>query len=129
MKNVAALACAALLVSACATSSPEDTPRQRAEQTFRSAFTHGNPELAARVMAQDEVQQLCTKYRNRPPKDVAERIEKSQAATIVYPASGRLTGDWREGEKIAQDGYGFRFTDTNAKRPNGGTLDAPGLKR
>jgi L-cysteine S-thiosulfotransferase len=114
----------ALLVPGCASRLSENEAQQKAEQAFRTAFTHGNPELVARVMEQDEVQQLCTKYRNQPPKDVAERIEKSQAATIVYPASGRLIGDWREGEKIAQDGYGFRFTDTNAKRPNGGNCYA-----
>jgi sulfur-oxidizing protein SoxX len=31
-----------------------------------------------------------------------------------------LLGDWRQGEKIAQDGYGLRFTDPDTKRPNGG---------
>jgi L-cysteine S-thiosulfotransferase len=124
MKKIIALSAAASLVAACAGRPSENEARRQAEQTFRSAFTQGNQELAARVMEQDEVQQLCTKYRNRPPGDVADRIEKSQQATIVYPASGKLMGDWREGEKIAQDGYGFRFTDTNAKRPNGGNCYA-----
>jgi L-cysteine S-thiosulfotransferase len=124
MKTSLLVFAAALLATGCASRPPEEGARARAEQTFRGAFTHGNQELAARVMRQDEVQQLCTQYRNHPPKDVAEKIEKSQQATIVYPASGRLMGDWREGEKIAQDGYGFRFTDTNTKRPNGGNCYA-----
>jgi L-cysteine S-thiosulfotransferase len=124
MKTSFLVFAAALLATGCASRPSEDEARAKAEQTFRTAFTHGNQDLAARVMRQDEVQQLCTQYRNHPPKDVAERIEKSQQATIVYPASGRLMGDWREGEKIAQDGYGFRFTDTNTKRPNGGNCYA-----
>ena len=99
---------------------PDDEARQRAEQVFREAFTHGNRQMAAKVEAQDEVQALCTRYRNEPPKDVAEKIERSQAASIRYPASGKLLGDWRQGEKIAQDGYGMRFTDPDTKRPNGG---------
>jgi L-cysteine S-thiosulfotransferase len=124
MNKIVVLLAAALLVPACASRPPESGARQQAEQVFRTSFTHGNPDLAARVMTQDEVQQLCTSARNHPPKDVAENIERSQQATIVYPASGGLMGDWRQGEKIAQDGYGFRFTDTNAKRPNGGNCYA-----
>jgi sulfur-oxidizing protein SoxX len=124
MNKVLVLLALALLVPGCASRLSENEARQEAERTFRTAFTHGNPDLAARVMEQDEVQQLCTRYRNRPPTDVAERIEKSQQATVVLPASGKLMGDWREGEKIAQDGYGFRFTDTNTKRPNGGNCYA-----
>jgi sulfur-oxidizing protein SoxX len=76
--------------------------------------------MAARVGRQDEVQLVCTRYRSELPKDVADRIERSQAASIRYPASGKLLGDWREGEKIAQSGYGLRFTDPDTKRPNGG---------
>jgi L-cysteine S-thiosulfotransferase len=124
MDKLIALLAAAALAAGCAGRPPENEARQKAEQTFRTAFTHGNQDLAARVMTQDEVQRLCTTYRNHPPKEVAERIEKSQQATIVYPQSGKLMGDWREGEKIAQDGSGFRFTDTNAKRPNGGNCYA-----
>lgn len=124
MKHALVILAAVLLAPGCAGRLPENEAQQKAEQAFRTAFTHGNPDLAARVVEQDEVQRLCTKYRNQPPKDVAERIEKSQQATIVWPASGKLMDDWREGEKIAQDGYGFRFTDTNAKRPNGGNCYA-----
>ena len=43
---------------------------------------------------------------------------------MAYPASGKLLGDWRHGEKIAQDGYGMRFTDPDTKRPNGGNCYA-----
>lgn len=120
MKKIVALIVAAGSIVGCVTQLSDDEARQRAEQTFREAFTQGNRQMAARVDRQDEVQALCTKYRNEPPKNVAEQIEKSQAATIVYPATGKLTGDWRLGEKIAQDGYGLRFTDPDTKRANGG---------
>ncbi|HMH16933.1 MAG TPA: sulfur oxidation c-type cytochrome SoxX [Burkholderiales bacterium] len=120
MKTILSLFVGAGLVAGCVTQLSDSEARQRAEQTFREAFTHGNRQMAARVDEQDEVQALCTKYRNEPPRDVAEKIEKSQAATIKYPAPGKLIGDWRLGEKIAQDGYGMRFTDPDPKRPNGG---------
>jgi len=117
-----AFACAAAVLglSACAAGVPDDDARQRAEQVFRESFTNGNRVIAARVEQQDDVQALCTRYRNDPPKDVAGKIESEQAASIRYPASGHFLGDWRRGEKIAQDGYGMRFTDPDTKRPNGG---------
>jgi sulfur-oxidizing protein SoxX len=111
---------AAVALAGCASGMSDDEARQRAEGVFREAFTHGNRQMAAKVEAQDEVQALCTRYRNEPPKEVAENIERSQAAGIRYPATGKFLGDWRLGERIAQDGYGMRFTDPDTKRPNGG---------
>jgi sulfur-oxidizing protein SoxX len=111
---------AALALAGCASGLSDDEARQRAERVFRESFSQGNRQLAAKVEQQDEVQALCTRYRNEPPKDLADGLERSQAAGIRYPASGKLLGDWRQGEKIAQDGYGLRFTDPDTKRPNGG---------
>jgi sulfur-oxidizing protein SoxX len=54
------------------------------------------------------------------PKDVSDAIEKAQQATIRYPSSGKLMGDWREGERIAQSGVGKQFTDAPT-RPAGGS--------
>ena len=113
-------ALAGLALSGCAAGVSDDATRQRAEQVFRESFTQGNRVIAARVEQQDDVQALCTRYRNDPPKDLAARIESDQAASIPYPAPGHFLGDWRRGEKIAQDGYGMRFTDPDTKRPNGG---------
>jgi L-cysteine S-thiosulfotransferase len=116
------IAAAAALAGCAGTVSDEQTV-QRAEQVFHGAFTRGNQQMAARVATQDEVQALCTKYRDNPPKEVADQLEKAQQATIKYPATGMM-GDWRQGEKIAQDGYGLRFTDPDTKRPNGGNCYA-----
>jgi L-cysteine S-thiosulfotransferase len=115
-----ACALAVLALAACVSGPSDDEVRQRAEQVFRESFTHGNREIAARAERQDEAQALCTRYRNEPPGDVADRIERDQAAAIRYPGDGKLLGDWRQGERIAQDGYGMRFTDPDTKRPNGG---------
>jgi sulfur-oxidizing protein SoxX len=109
-----------LALAACAGGISDEEARQRAERVFRESFTHGNRQIAARVERQDDVQVLCTRYRNEPPKDLAGKMESEQAASVRYPASGKLLGDWRQGEKIAQDGYGLRFTDPDTKRPNGG---------
>jgi len=52
------------------------------------------------------------------PKEVAARIEKEQLASIKYPADGKLLGDWKAGEKIAQSGRGGQYND-NPTAPSG----------
>jgi L-cysteine S-thiosulfotransferase len=109
-----------LSLAACALPVSDAERRARAEKMFREGFSRGDPVLVKRVESQDEVQAACSTM-GEIPKDVAARIEKSQQATLRYPADGKLMGDWREGEKIAQDGWGMRFTDTGQpKRLNGG---------
>ena len=117
-----ALAAACGVLAACATRPGEAELDKRTQEVFDQAFANsGRPDMVARLK-QDEVQKVCTQYRNNPPREIAEGLERSQMAAIRYPA--RLMGDWRKGEKIAQDGYGLRFTDRNAKRPNGGNCYA-----
>ncbi len=73
---------------------------------------------------QDETQRTCSALANKtPPKDVAEHIEKANLATIKYPADGKLLGDWKNGEKIAQEGRGKQFSDDPAG-PVGGNCYA-----
>ena len=120
MRAVLVSTASAGLIAACAAQISDDDARSRAEQVFRGSFTHGNQTMLARVERQDEVQALCSSYRNQPPREIAARIEGTQAATIRFPAPGKLMGDWRRGEEIAQSGYGMRFTDPDTKRPNGG---------
>ena len=73
---------------------------------------------------QDETMKQCSLNRNLPPKPVADEIQKREKARIQYPADGKFLGDWKSGEKIAQSGYGFRFTDYPARQPNGGNCYA-----
>jgi sulfur-oxidizing protein SoxX len=75
-------------------------------------------------LVQDPIQELCTRYRDKPPKRVADAIRRMARATIVYPSDGKLIGDPKRGEAIAQSGYGLRFTDTARGRPNGGNCYA-----
>ena len=61
---------------------------------------------------QDELQRACSHAAGKPlARDVAERLQKSQLATIKYPADGELLGDWKAGEKIAQSGIGKQYSD------------------
>jgi len=73
---------------------------------------------------QDDTQRLCSLYAGKAlPKDVAVKIEAENLASIRYPADGKLVGDWKNGEKIAQEGRGKQFSDDPAG-PVGGNCYA-----
>jgi sulfur-oxidizing protein SoxX len=74
-------------------------------------------------MEQDEMQRLCSEHRDSPPAALAAPVMAAQRAAIVYPASGRLMGDWRAGKQIAEDTGGMRFGDKPGV-PNGGNCYA-----
>jgi sulfur-oxidizing protein SoxX len=73
---------------------------------------------------QDETMKQCSAAQNSPSKAAADAIVRSERSRIEYPANGKLLGDWTSGEKIAQSGYGLRFTDYPVRQPNGGNCYA-----
>ncbi len=93
------------------------------ESAIKSSWTTATPEWQARLV-QDETQKACSQYRNAPPKAVADAILAREKASIVYPADGKLMGDWKKGQVLAQSGYGGRFTDYPPSADNGGNCFA-----
>jgi sulfur-oxidizing protein SoxX len=66
---------------------------------------------------------LCSQYQDNPPPEVRKQIETLNQKLVKYPADGKLLGDFKEGEKIAQSGVGKQFTD-NPENPAGGNCYA-----
>jgi len=107
----------ALLVAGCATLSDEEASR-RALDMMKSSFSERGQAKLDRL-DQDEAQRVCSIPPGTAlPKDVAEHLEKANLASIRYPADGRLLGDWKSGERIAQSGVGMQYSD-DPKRPAG----------
>src|SRR5438477_11641286 len=79
-----------------------------ADAAIKSSWTKATPEWQARLV-QDETQKVCSQYRNAPPKAVADAILARERAAIAYPADGKLMGDWKRGQALAQSGYGGRL--------------------
>ena len=105
-----ALAVAAILVG-CATAPNDAEVNAKATSMLKASFKEQGQAKLDRL-DQDDTQKVCSEYAGRaPPKDVAERIEKANLATIRWPADGKLLGDWRNGEKIAQEGRGMQYSD------------------
>jgi sulfur-oxidizing protein SoxX len=113
---------AAILVG-CATAPSDERVSAEASAMIKTSFK-ARGQAALDRLDQDDTQRLCSQAAGKtPPKDVAERIEKQNLATIKYPADGRLLGDWKNGEKIAQEGRGKQYSD-DPKGPVGGNCYA-----
>ncbi len=95
----------------------------RADAAMKSAFSEAPADWAQRI-DQDETLKVCSATRNQPTATQAKAIAAREKAGIKYPADGNLLGDWKQGEALAQSGYGMRFTDYPATRPNGGNCYA-----
>jgi sulfur-oxidizing protein SoxX len=118
-RTILALALYGIWVAGCATRSSDSEAERAVAEMVRTSFKARGQATIARLN-QDEVQALCSRYKGEPPQDARQKIEKSQQATLRYPGSGKMMGDWREGQRIAQSGVGRQFTDDPA-RPAGGS--------
>jgi sulfur-oxidizing protein SoxX len=60
---------------------------------------------------EDVLQAVCNRTGNNPSQENAKRLETDQLAMVKYPADGKLMGDWKKGELLAQSGRGFTWSD------------------
>ena len=115
-----------LLGASTATALSQENPAvdpARVDAAVKDAFPVLPPGWAPRLVP-DETMRQCSAHRNAPPRPVAEAIQQRERAAIAYPSDNQLVGDWKKGEAAAQSGYGQRFTDLPARRPNGGNCYA-----
>ena len=121
IRNVAILLIAGTIGASAQQKPVVDTVK--IDTAIAAAFPTAPADWKARF-DQDETMKACSLHENSPPKAVAETIATREKARIEYPADGKLLGDWASGEKIAQSGYGLRFTDYPARQANGGNCYA-----
>jgi sulfur-oxidizing protein SoxX len=115
---------AVAVLASCATTASAPS-REETLQVVKSSFRDRGIAKLDRLN-QSELQQVCSEasLENKDlPKDVRERLEKQQMATIKYPTDGQWLGDFKLGERIAQTGVGLQWSD-NDKTVNGGNCYA-----
>jgi sulfur-oxidizing protein SoxX len=113
----------AAILLGCATAPSDDQVSAEASAMLKASFK-AKGQAGLDRLDQDDTQRLCSQMAGRTPsKEVADRIEKQNLATIRYPADGELIGDWKNGEKIAQEGRGKQYSDDPAG-PVGGNCYA-----
>ena len=115
------LGASGLIAAGCATYPDPATTRQIAEKMVKEGFT-ASPEHAKRLV-QDKSQQICSKIAGAELTQAeADEVLKLARASIKYPASGKLVGDWKAGDKLAHDGAGDRISRgrLEKRKENGG---------
>ncbi len=120
----ASITLAAVALIGCDSTSMSDADAaKKAGEIMRASFASKGIVSVDRLN-QDDVQKACTTYSDKNvPAPLAEKLRKAQFDGIQKPASGQLIGDWKAGEKIAQEGRGMQFSDT-ADGPKGGNCYA-----
>lgn len=84
--------------------------RAKAIATFHKDF-QSRGQASIDRLAEDGLQMICNRTGNKPPEYIAKRLEADQLADVKFPADGMLMGDWKAGEKLAQSGRGFTWSD------------------
>ena len=119
MKRFAAFLLAATAPAILAPPAAADDPRAAAVASLQRDFK-ARGIATMNLLVEDGVQAICNRTDDKPPKEVAQRLEQDQLAGIRWPADGKLVGDWQSGERIAQNGRGMTWSDP-AGAPGGGS--------
>ena len=118
--TAAAVAAMALATAGCAMLPSATELDQQAASAIKTAFRSQGIATVDRIQ-QDLGQAACSSDRS-PSEAVAEQVMAQAKAGVKWPAGGQYIGDWREGEKIAQNGRGMTWTDSStATKDNGGS--------
>jgi sulfur-oxidizing protein SoxX len=120
--NIAQLAATGFAAFFLLSAHAQSAKPSQAELVMKASFKDRGQAKVDRL-DQDETQRLCSQYPEKRPKEVAKNIEALNLKLMKYPADGKLLGDWKEGEKIAQSGVGKQFSD-NPANPSGGNCYA-----
>ena len=107
----------ALAVPALAQSIDYDA---QVEKMMKASFTSKGIATVDRL-DQDKTQDECSKALGKPlAPAVAKAIESGNLKTVKMPSDGNFLGDWKEGEKLAQNGRGMTWNDKSAEPSSNG---------
>jgi L-cysteine S-thiosulfotransferase len=111
------LAAAAVALVGCASSGTSQEQQTLADQTFKASFLPGPGQDLTRL-EQDQTQIDCSVSKATPSDALAATIRAREVKTIVYPADGKLVGDWKAGAKIFNDGFAYRIGSFIPNKPD-----------
>jgi sulfur-oxidizing protein SoxX len=125
-RHIVTLLGAAVVLGGCAMSAPAPTDaevRAKAAAMMKASFKERSIAKLDRL-DQDATQAACSEIgAGTISPEAAKKIESANLASIKWPADGKYLGSWQEGEKIAQRGTGFQWSDTK-DTPVGGNCYA-----
>jgi sulfur-oxidizing protein SoxX len=120
-KIAAAAGLAVLVLAGCAALAPAPDYDAMTAQMMKASFRNQGIATVDRLQ-QDLSNAECSKAEGKPlPEASAKAIEKANLVTVRMPSDGSFIGDWKEGEKLAQNGRGMTWSDKSAaSSANGG---------
>jgi sulfur-oxidizing protein SoxX len=113
--------CALTLFGCASAQTSAEIDKLTAETLQRSFRDEGIAKVDRLV--QDPANRACSEAdASGKPLDekTAKGIEEANMKTVRWPSDGKFIGDWRQGEKIAQNGRGLTWTDKASASGNGG---------
>jgi L-cysteine S-thiosulfotransferase len=123
IKNIAKLSmltAGVAMLASCASTTVQKPSAAEVLATIKGSFAERGLAKLDRL-DQTEIQKVCSESLSsgtEVPNATREKMEQAIYSAIPYPKDGKYTGDWKEGEKIAQNGRGLQFSDV-AGVPNG----------
>jgi sulfur-oxidizing protein SoxX len=109
-----------LLLASCATGpSPQDVA-EATQKVLKSSFRDQGIAKTS-WLDQDASNKACSEAQGAAlDGKLAKSIEEANLKTVKMPSDGKFIGDWKEGEKIAQNGRGMTWSDQPGSA-NGGS--------
>ncbi|MEP6557156.1 MAG: sulfur oxidation c-type cytochrome SoxX [Burkholderiales bacterium] len=108
-----------LVFSSAATAQATDYDTQ-VDKLMKSSFTSKGIATVDRL-EQDKTNDECSKALGKPlVPEVAKAIEAENFKTVKMPSDGNFIGDWKAGEKLAQNGRGMTWSDKSAAPDSNG---------
>ena len=111
--QMAAAVTASLVVLGCASVDSAATLDTMTQQMVKTSFRDQGIAKVDRLQ-QDESNAACSAAdaSGTPLSEAQSKtIEAANLKTVQWPKDGKFIGDWKEGEKIAQNGRGMTWTD------------------
>jgi sulfur-oxidizing protein SoxX len=111
----------AAVLAGCAAVADKPDYDAMLDQVLKSSFRDQGIAKLDRLK-QDTANDLCSSAMGKDlPDATAKAIEVENLKTVKLPADGKFIGDWKTGEKLAQNGRGMTWSDDSAATSaNGG---------
>ncbi len=111
----------ALALAGCAAVAPKPDYDAMIDKIMMASFRDQGIAKVDRLK-QDASNEACSDAQGKDlPEAKAKAIEAANLKTVKLPADGKFIGDWKTGEKLAQNGRGMTWSDDSAATSaNGG---------
>jgi len=111
----------AMALAGCAAVAPKPDYDAMVNKMMMASFRDQGIATVDRLK-QDASNEACSDAQGKDlPQAKAKAIEAENLKTVKLPADGKFIGDWKTGEKLAQNGRGMTWSDKSADTSaNGG---------